>query len=613
MKKRFIKISAGIFIGLCVVFVASTHTTHAEGLISSLFGFDGLWAVVNYIMASIANALLSLASWILAFAGMLLNFSIRLTLNIKQFVDSAPAIYNTWKAIRDISGLFFIFFLLYASILLIIGKGAGKFGQYLKDIVLAGVLINFSFFFAELGIDASNIVSMQLYNAIAPANTIGLTASTTIQSAIKNNWNDGGLSDIFMNKLQITTLYQTTSSNGQILARSNATSWTDTIKILITAIVGIIIEITAAFSFGAAALAFIARFVILIFLLAFSPVMFLSFLPEVKNYVADWTKYYKSMLIFMPVYLLLMYLGMNVLATTPLFSPSGAAGNDPTGWASLLSLGINATIVVFMLNMPLVAAASIAGKSISLLDSASKKFSSGAIWGKARDYGQAGALGAWKNTGGRAASKLAQNEGLKNFASKWKAGEVLLKGTRATAAGYDKKLADQVKSRTEFADSLGVDQRALNQAQTTLRGAQQTLASARAAGAAPAAIAAAEAAVGAAKRGVSNVENQRKQSYAGRTDSGSLDTLFLYTARKNKVAAAKVQLPILEKQLAQQKESLKETRDDIKQLTNAIRNSATGPTAAQTTELNRLQNEEATKINRINTTEDQIDLLKLVK
>ncbi len=630
-KRNRNKIITSIIIVSLVIFLAG-HAALAQGAsqvgsveapstgITSLFGLDGILSFVTDALSNLVNILVMIGGWLVALSGYLLNISINLTLNIKSFVDATPAIYNTWRAIRDISSLFIIFALLFAAIQMIVGYRGQKFGDLIKNIVIAGVLINFSFFFAGLGIDLSNIVSVQLYNAIAPSQSLNPSVAS---GSIQNVSADGGLSNVFMSSLKLQSAYNynfngsNTTVNG--VATSNAGSIP--IRIILIGVISVMLELSAAISFTIAAMAFVIRFVLLLFLLAFSPIWFAAkIVPMTAEYADSWWKAFKGMLVFMPVYLLLMYLALNVLSTSPFFQNLTANVPNAPWYQPFVSLGINAVIVIILINAPLLAAASIAGKSITMLDKASKSLGAGALWGNLNKYTQRGAASTWKNTGGRAASKIAQSEGFKNFASNWKAGELALKATRATASGYDAKMNAQVKSRTEFADSLGVDQVALNKAQVAARKAQQDLASAKVAGKPQADIDRLEADVGKTKKAVADVENARKAAYASRTNTSSTDTLFLYTARKNKVAAAKIQIPILEKELTKHKDGLKEIRDDIKQLTNVIGNNPATATAAagvattaQQAALKALQVKEATKLASLNAVEKQIDDLKLVK
>lgn len=340
------------------------------------------------LVASIMNFLIMGMGFVLSLAGALLNFSIGLTLNISDFVANSPAIFTTWKAIRDISGMVIIFFLLYAAVKMILGFDA-KFGALIKNIVIAGVLINFSFFFASLGIDASNIVSVQIYNAIAPANSLSQTAATrplySSETGVSFSGIDGGLSDIFMNSLKIQTIHNDSITNtNQAAAGTNAPDPNDTsapLKIFFAGIVAVMIELVAALSFAAAALAFVVRFVVLLLLLAFSPIWFaLHILPKeggLGEYASKWSSTYKGMLLFMPVYLMLMYLALNVLTSSAIFDPNVPA---PKGYEGFLILGVNAVIVIVLINMPLVAAMSVAGKATSFINT--KTLGAGNLWRK---------------------------------------------------------------------------------------------------------------------------------------------------------------------------------------------------------------------------------------
>lgn len=345
---------------------------------------------VNRIFAEVINKLLEIAAWLLAFGGYLLNISMKLTLNIKTFVDNTPAIYEVWRSIRDISGMFIIFVLLYAAIKMIltpVGVPGTSAGSLIKTVVMAGILINFSFFITGLGIDASNVISAQLYKTIAPASD--LNGSDAIQlDSWRSNF-DGGISDIFMSSLKVTTLYQNGLSADYGGEQGGATTFS---KIILSGVIGIIIMVTSAASFFLVSLAFIARFVILIFLLGFSPIWFASFvIPDLKKYATDWASTYKSQLIFMPAYLLLLYFALKVLNGSNIFRAGSATAN----WQeNLLVFGINAVFVIIMLNVPLLAAISIGAK----MPKWAEKAGAGAIWSR---FGQ--------QTIGRAASRV--NEG----------------------------------------------------------------------------------------------------------------------------------------------------------------------------------------------------------
>ncbi len=387
MKKRLIQLGSILLITIAVVGVFAVAAHAADGQVGAaasspapdsgtFMGFD-LFGLIGQVVATLMNWLLTAMGFLLSIAGWLLNFSMNLTLHIKEYVDSTPAIYTTWRAIRDISGIFIIFMLLWAALQLILGLKGKSFGGLIKDIIIVGILINFSFFLAGLGIDASNIVSVQLYNAIAPANTLNdsaATASLFDGSGSGPTWiKDGGISNIFMGALKIQTLYKGGVSGAATAGGTGSSAPTPIFIIFLSGIIGAIIELAAALSFIMAALAFILRFVLLLVLLAFSPIWVAAHvIPQVQEYSKEWSKYYTAMLTFMPVYLLLMYFAMSVLSANPkgLFGGFNNAGitTGPYWYGNLLILGVNAFLVCFLLNMPLVVAAKMGSVATSFIN-----------------------------------------------------------------------------------------------------------------------------------------------------------------------------------------------------------------------------------------------------
>ncbi len=601
--------------------------------IASFFGFPDFVSLINSLIANIMNIGLMIMSWLVALSGMFLNIAMGMTLNIKAFVDGTTAIYTTWTAIRDISSMFIIFFLLWAAIQMIIGIQDPKFNTLIKNIVVAGVLVNFSFFAAGLGIDASNIVSLQLYNAIAPANSVsGDALSFQDQGTMSKLMGDGGLSDIFMQSLNITSIYKPSlspsGSTGNTAAASNANTPAP-LKIILMGVTGMIIEFTAACSFTLAAGAFIFRFVLLLVLLAFSPIWFVAAIipsSEIKTYAKKWTSMYTSMLLFMPVYLLLMYLALNVLTTSSFFH-TGYLGNlvtssSATWYSDYLALGVNAFIVIFLLNLPLVAAIEMGGVATGWISK--NKFTSGlnmqGIW---KRFGGASYTG----TVGRATSKIAQSEGFKDFAARHTAiGGTLLKGTRGLASGYDAKLAGQVKSKTEFAESLGYNKRQAQFHEAELRDLRRQQGYLRSRGDINGAKAL-NTRIGEVEGLLNETKLGRKDTYAGSIRTRSADTIWTKVARKNKLAATKIQSENLKKRVESSNKNLEKIREEIKKAndgieainTRVMNTGAAGPNAAQQAKLDEfnaklpgLITRETAAVNTVTTFEEQLSTLENV-
>lgn len=452
-----IRVGCGVLVAVFVVLL-TTHVAHADDI--TPISIPGLATLVSDSLANFFYSFQTIASWLIYLAGALLNFSINLTMHIKEFVTATPAIYTVWKAIRDISGMFLIFALLYAAIMLITGLKKPNFGELIKNIVVAGVLINFSFFITGLAIDVSNVVSIQLYNAIAPAQTLN-GGTPTDKTGILNRYieqgkADGGLSTIFMQSLGVTRLYNpdgSISSTGKNVAQATQqnpnNAWATPVKIILIGVTSIIIMITAALSFFLAALAFIVRFVILIFLLAFSPILFASFVvPEIGKYATMWKTQLKNQLVFMPVYLLLMYFALSVLTSSSIFQ-NGYAGNLTSNGGflgDLMVLALNAVLVIVMLNAPLLGAMSVG----AMVPKWASNVTADKIW---RKVGGAVGGGLGRATIGRGASAINDSIDASTTNRKWLFGKSVAK-LGNTVVGRDLRAATLgAATKAKFGDS----------------------------------------------------------------------------------------------------------------------------------------------------------------
>jgi len=329
------------------------------------------------VVAEIGNALLQISAWFLGLAGVILNVSIILTMNIKAIYQATPAIEQIWLVIRNISSIFIIFALIYTSIATILDVSKTGVKELVMNIIKAGLLINFSLFFTKVAIDASNLVSLQIYRAIAPTSQVSSIGKDDIGKVLSLSFTDGGISDVFMYNLKIQKIYNKTTNKNGILTDADGGAF---FKIAVSTIAGSALMIIAGLSFFAASIAFVVRLVILLLLLGFSPVYFVGMIfPAIKSDISGkWIKWLEQQLVFMPVYLLFMYVAMRFIATA---GPSGSvegffasldkaqasAGSATTSGGILLSavgIVVQYTIALILINIPLIAAMQSGGVSM---------------------------------------------------------------------------------------------------------------------------------------------------------------------------------------------------------------------------------------------------------
>ena len=384
---------------LALVFVFSIHQAHADFL-----GIGNITlGVIDTVVAGISQLVLWVMHyWVTVTAG-LFSVSVNLNLHIKQFVDQTAGVYTVWKTIRDVCSLFIIFMLLYTAIKLILSqeeKGLEGVGHLIKNIVIAGILINFSFFITGLLIDVSNMASLAIYKGIVSTDQnagvinnsdLNITSMTSrMLHPQSNQQKDVNLADFFMTKLSPQSVFKVDLTDKSVTG-STADGTPAPLRTLVQGVVGAIIMFTIGMSFLFAAIAFASRLVILIILLAFSSIWFASWIfPSLKEKSDEFVKILKGQLIFMPVYLLLLYAALIVLKNSSVFTQTSApVGTDwVTGY---ITLAINDFFIIFLLNLPLVTAFAFAKESTSWLGA--DKLNANAIWGHVSGFAGSNTIG----------------------------------------------------------------------------------------------------------------------------------------------------------------------------------------------------------------------------
>ena len=402
------------------------HAQKASGGgITSFLGFDlDLMSFVNTILSYIVNAALQMLGWLLSLVGILLNVSMNLTTHLKSFIGATPVIYTVWGTIRDLSSMLLIFFILWAAIQMILSLKPPSYGTMIRNMVIMGILINFSFFMTSVLIDASNIVSLQFYNAIAPNQTVDMgpmnSVNEMVAASLENG--DGGISGIFMGALKINQWWNNRGLNSTVSnTGGSSTGLSTTAQIILTGFAGIIVLIITILSFLAVVIACIWRIAVLIFLLGFSPVWIASWvIPNLKDFAKQWTDQLKANLIFLPVYLLFMYVAIKIIADSKLNTLTGNVVNGGVvsgGLGDFINLFVGFAIIIVMLNIPIFVAIKVSGLSIKAIDSLQgsiEKFSRWATVGRL----QAGAGWAGRNTAGRFGSSVEKWAGNQKFDSR---------------------------------------------------------------------------------------------------------------------------------------------------------------------------------------------------
>jgi|GEM_PF-2906606 len=200
-------------------------------------------------------------------------------------------INDIWGVVRDAANLIFIFGFIYIGIRTILQPESANTKRFLAQLIIAALLINFSLFFAKLVIDVANTFTVEVYKLMTP-----ITAGTEPNIGFEIV-RQAGL-PTFYNGLDAKELKELTESGS-----------------IGFYLMGFIFLMVTAFVLAAAAFMLIIRFVMLIFIMIFSPLMFaLLVFPQTERYARDVFSRLLRYAFFAPIFLFLLYIAIRVLA-----------------------------------------------------------------------------------------------------------------------------------------------------------------------------------------------------------------------------------------------------------------------------------------------------------
>lgn len=357
--------------------------------------------------------ILTPTAWVAGLVSELFDFVIQETIvngpKIGALLDSVKV---AWTYIRDIINICFIFGLLLLGFKLVLGQNADA-GKTFSRLVVAAVLINFSFLFVSILINFSNSATTSIYSDIVQ--------KTRPQGggATSNN----NLASVFISPLKLETIYQAPPKEGGASlpgVRDNDLTSLNPLKLILVFIIAGIILIILSMVLLLAIAFFISRMVILLILLALSPLMFIGniFPSYEKKVQSDFWGSLNNQLLFPVVYFILIWIAAVVLnafiSGDPSAGQSWTALMSADDFSSSLALVFRYLLVIGLLVGALIAAKRIATKGSELVSSIQGKVGNIA-------YGLPAYLG--KRTVGTTARAIGRSETVGN----------LLKSNSATA------------------------------------------------------------------------------------------------------------------------------------------------------------------------------------
>lgn len=203
------------------------------------------------------------------------------------------AVEAAWEVVRDIINITLIFGLVYIGFRLIFEGDNTDAKRNLVFLLLAALLVNFSLFFAKAIVDVTNAAAFQFADAVRvdgnPAST-GVSFSGAYNAAVGLN---------------------TVLDSRDIVASIGNRGWAPWGYIFMLAVTLLI----ASFVYVSVAILLVIRFVALVFLLVFSPIMFLGFIfPFFNSISREWLRKFTSQAVLAPAMMLMLYVALLVTA-----------------------------------------------------------------------------------------------------------------------------------------------------------------------------------------------------------------------------------------------------------------------------------------------------------
>lgn len=337
LQKNRVLLITSISVFVLFLFFGMTQFVHAQARVATAEP-DSTLNILSRLGNLIGNFILFIGSFFTWFGGMLLDASIRwFILDIAVLIGDGTAlgatIANLWILIRDICNLAFIFGFIYVGIRTIIDADSSTTKRMLASIIIGAILINFSLFFAKVIIDVSNYISTEIHTQMISGSGVG------------------SISSRFNHALGISTTFS--FPNAQEFAnRSNGGN-------IAYYFMATVMLMVAGFIFAAGAVLLMIRFVALVFILIFSPVLFAATVfPATQEQASKLWKQLISYSFFAPVYLLLLVISIRVLdgvMLTMRLDSTNMAQALSNGYTGQNAFGIilNFGITIFFLIMSL--------------------------------------------------------------------------------------------------------------------------------------------------------------------------------------------------------------------------------------------------------------------
>jgi len=346
-------------------------------------------------------------STIFGLTGKLLDITV--AYSVKDTSYRSSFVVEGWGVVRDFCNMFFIFILLYIAFATILNLNGANTKEMIKNVVIIGLLMNFSLFAVQVIVDTSNIIARIFYNQ--QTIVVGPTVNGVVQQRLGSH-DEIKLSEAIVAKVNpqklilkakqigsISTKFDTegdSSVDGHISAKTS----------ILVIILASIVNIVGLIAFLMSSLIFISRVVGLWIAMILAPIAFLSYtVPALQNIeMIGWKRWWPDTLklaFLAPVFIFFLYLIIKFL--------DAGLGIDSTNSKTGLDFILGVIVPFVFIMILLMKAKDIAQKMSGTIGESITKVVSGAAGAVALG----GAAFAGRQLIGRAGSAIFNSERLK--------------------------------------------------------------------------------------------------------------------------------------------------------------------------------------------------------
>lgn len=198
-------------------------------------------------------------------------------------------INELWGVVRDICNLVFIFGFVYIGIMTILNPGKTDTKRFLAQLVISALLINFSLFFVKIIVDVTNVLAIEVHQLMGGEG--------------------GDISAALTREMGISSFYTTLPPKDL-----NEVSGGGSIAFYIA---GFFFLVIAGIVFAVGAIMLIVRFIVIIFLMIFSPFMIAGFVfPGTKKAAQELWDRLIGYSLYPAVFLFLVYISLKMLQSS---------------------------------------------------------------------------------------------------------------------------------------------------------------------------------------------------------------------------------------------------------------------------------------------------------